>query len=62
MDTFQQANTPVASTSAREIPTPPGGGSWTFDEESWEWISNDPVPEPPADAGEDVANKNIEQE
>jgi hypothetical protein len=28
----------------REIPPPPGGGSWTFDRDSWEWISNDPVP------------------
>lgn len=62
MDTFQQANTPVASTSAREIPTPPGGGSWTFDEESWEWISNDPAPESPVVAGDDVANSITEQE
>jgi hypothetical protein len=30
----------------REIPPPPGGGSWTFDRNSWEWISNDPVPAP----------------
>ena len=28
----------------REIPTPPGGGSWTFDQAAWEWVSNDPVP------------------
>jgi len=28
----------------REILPPPGGGSWTFDRESWEWVSNDPVP------------------
>jgi hypothetical protein len=25
------------------IPTPPGGGSWTFDPERFEWVSNDPV-------------------
>jgi len=31
--------------SARDIPTPPGGGSWTFDEAKREWVSNDPVPE-----------------
>lgn len=31
--------------TAREIPTPPGGGSWTFDEAKWKWVSNDPVPE-----------------
>jgi hypothetical protein len=29
----------------RAIPTPPGGGSWTFDEAEWKWISNDPAPE-----------------
>lgn len=22
----------------------PGGGSWTFDEPTWSWISNHPVP------------------
>jgi len=35
----------------RDIPTPPGGGSWTFDDAKWEWVSNDPTPaveEPPA--------------
>ena len=30
----------------REIPPPPGGGSWTFDRDTWEWISNDPAPVP----------------
>lgn len=30
----------------RPIPRPPGGGSWTFDERAWEWVSNDPKPEP----------------
>jgi hypothetical protein len=62
METTQQANHLTAGTSARVIPTPPGGGSWIFDEESWKWISNDPAPEQPADAGDDVVNKNIEQE
>ena len=62
MDTTQQANTTLASTLAREIPTPPGGGSWTFDEASWKWISNDPIPELPATAGDDVAISNTEQE
>lgn len=32
----------------REIPLPPGGGSWTFDRTQWKWISNDPQPETPA--------------
>lgn len=31
----------------REIPPVPGGGSYTFDEESWAWVSNDPVVETP---------------
>jgi hypothetical protein len=34
-----------ARTEVREIPGPPGGGSWTWDEPSWSWISNDPVVE-----------------
>ena len=39
------------SAPAREIPVPPGGGSWTFDEAEWKWVSNDPAPvdEPRAD-------------
>lgn len=61
METTHQANL-IADISARDIPTPPGGGSWTFDEASWKWISNDLTPAPPAAAGDDVANKNIEQE
>jgi hypothetical protein len=36
----------------RPIPVPPAGGSWTFDEASWAWVSNNPVP--PADP--DVAD------
>jgi len=30
----------------REIPPPPGGGSWTFDRADWKWVSNDPAPVP----------------
>jgi hypothetical protein len=29
------------SAAAREIPPLPGGGSWTFDEFAWAWVSND---------------------
>jgi hypothetical protein len=32
------------SARTRDIPVPPAGGSWRFDEAAWEWISNDPVP------------------
>lgn len=35
----------------REIPPIPGGGSWTFNEAQWAWISNDPAAaEAPAEA------------
>lgn len=30
----------------REVPTPPGGGSWRFDRTKWEWVSSEPAPEP----------------
>ena len=30
--------------SERTIPVPPAGGSWTFDESKWDWVSNDPAP------------------
>lgn len=30
---------------AREIPNPPGGGSWTFDHDKFEWVSNNPASE-----------------
>lgn len=45
----------------RAIPAYPGGGSWTFDDVQWAWISNDPIPaEAPAaavqaDAGNELA-------
>jgi hypothetical protein len=38
--------TQTAPPDTREIPPPPGGGSWTFDRDNWEWVSNDPVPAP----------------
>ncbi|WP_027864262.1 hypothetical protein [Massilia alkalitolerans] len=49
------------NSDTREIPPMPGGGSWTFDEAQWAWISNDPVaaeaPDEagPADAGNEQA-------
>lgn len=38
----------LAVPTVREHPPLPGGGSWTFNEETWQWDSNDPVA--PADA------------
>jgi hypothetical protein len=35
--------------NTRPIPPLPGGGSWTFDEAAWEWVSNDPVPQAAAE-------------
>jgi len=35
--------TKASRTEVRDIPNPPGGGSWTWDGENW--ISNDPVVE-----------------
>jgi len=32
----------------RAIPGMPGGGSYTFDYDEWEWVSNDPAPQPDA--------------
>lgn len=34
---------------ARDIPPPPGGGSWMWDEVNLEWVSLDPAPETPAE-------------
>jgi hypothetical protein len=53
-------NEEQASANERLIPTPPGGGSWTFDREQWDWVSNDPAPAG-ADAVEVQLNTNIEQ-
>ena len=38
--------TETAPPDAREIPPPPGGGSWAFDRATWEWISTYPAPVP----------------
>jgi hypothetical protein len=50
---------------AREIPTPPGGGSWTFDEVKSAWVSNDTASveqASPAAAGDtDTTETNQEQ-
>ncbi|MEG0082228.1 MAG: hypothetical protein RR775_10090 [Massilia sp.] len=55
--------TQIPAPGAREIPTPPGGGSWTFDPVEWAWVSNDLSP-PPANetpaaavAFDDAANQ-----
>jgi hypothetical protein len=53
----------LTSNAARDIPTPPGGGSWTFDEAAWQWKPNDAAPEQvPATTGVDTANTLTEQE
>lgn len=45
-------NTPNNSIP-RAIPPIPGGGSWTFNEEQWAWISNDPATaQAPVEAGQ----------
>lgn len=43
----------------RAIPPMPGGGSWTFDEDQWAWIPNDPAPAqaPDTAAKVDAANE-----
>lgn len=38
--------TAPAPVETRQIPNPPGGGSWTWDEAKLAWISNDPVVKP----------------
>lgn len=50
-------------TQQTEIPTPPGGGSWTFDEASWQWKSNDPIPEQaPVVVADEPVRTTFEQE
>jgi hypothetical protein len=44
-----------AAPPQREIPLPPGGGSWTFDEAQWKWVSNDPAPQEETAAAEQAA-------
>lgn len=49
----------------RDIPPLPGGGSWTFDESKWAWVSNDPVPAEeaaPAAADEAAATTTTDEE
>jgi hypothetical protein len=45
----------AAGAPQREIPPLPGGGSWTFDEAAWAWISNDPAPPPETPAAPEQA-------
>jgi len=39
---------PATAPAARDIPQPPGGGQWRFDDVRWEWIDLNPQPEPAA--------------
>ncbi|MFC5548198.1 hypothetical protein [Massilia aerilata] len=48
--------------SGRHIPVPPAGGSWSFDESKWAWISNDPAPSEEASAAAAVDMVTTEQE
>ena len=49
MNTLDKPNT-------RPIPPLPGGGSYTFSDDQWAWISNDPVPDDaPAEASQAAA-------
>lgn len=43
------------STPLRDIPVPPSGGSWTWNDAAWKWVSNDPVT-----AGADAGVANIQ--
>jgi hypothetical protein len=44
-----------AAQPQREIPPLPGGGSWTFDEDKWAWVSNNPAPQPATAAADQAA-------
>lgn len=57
-----QTETNTASVAERVIPNPPGGGSWTFDEVSWAWISNDPIPASQPVVSDNAAPVSAEQE
>lgn len=35
----------IAPALARDIPKPPAGGSWRFDEAAWAWVPNSPATE-----------------
>jgi len=41
MNIQEEPGTPAQK---RDIPTPPCGGSWKFDEDLWDWIDNNPQP------------------
>jgi len=41
-----------APVEERAIPTPPSGGSWTFDRVKWDWVSNEPAEQPAAEVKE----------
>jgi len=49
------------SASQREVPVPPGGGSWTFNEAEWKWVSNDPAPADEPAAQEPAAQTAVEE-
>ncbi|MDN4057124.1 hypothetical protein QPK31_02690 [Massilia sp. YIM B02769] len=36
--------TDITKPESRPIPPLPGGGSWRFDDATWDWISNDVAP------------------
>ena len=46
----------------RPIPPLPGGGSWRFDEDAWEWVSRDPAPAEPAAQPPAVPETNIPEQ
>lgn len=55
--------TETTSAPARDIPVPPGGGSWRFDEAAWDWVSNDPALAANADVADvQSTNTTAEQE
>lgn len=43
----------AAPVAEREIPPPPSGGSFTFDRTKWDWVSNEPAAEQPAEPTEE---------
>jgi hypothetical protein len=56
----------TSETASHEIPPLPGGGSWRFNETTWAWDSNNPVPvdQPaaPAAAAEQAAAQPVTSE
>lgn len=43
---MNQDNHAFSAQAVRETPVPPGGGSWIWDSDRWEWIDNNPKPAP----------------